>query len=83
METNKQKLSENIKYAAQLLAFCCVLLLLLLIMTPLIGLVGVMILAYTVYMRGVKQTVKDLKKGFSRTFNRNESEKSNSDTIDV
>jgi hypothetical protein len=80
METNK-KLPENIKYAAQLLAFCCVLLLL--IMTPLIGLVGVMILAYAVYMRGVKQTVKDLKKGFSRTFNRNESEKANSDTIDV
>lgn len=82
METNK-KLFENIKYAAQLLAFCCVLLLLLLIMTPLIGLIGVMILAYAVYLRGVKQTVKDLKEGFFRTFNRNESEKTNSDVIDV
>lgn len=82
METNK-KLFENIKYAAQLLAFCCVLLLLLLVMTPLIGLIGVMILAYAVYQRGVKQTVKDLKKGFSQTFSRNESEKANSNTIDV
>lgn len=82
METNK-KLFEDIKYAAQLLAFCCVLLLLLLIMTPLIGLIGVMILAYAFISGGVKQTVKDLKKGFSRTFNRNESEKANSDTIDV
>jgi hypothetical protein len=82
METNK-KLFEDIKYAAQLLAFCCVLLLLLLIMTPLIGLIGVMILAYAFISGGVKQTVKDLKKGFSQTFNRNESEKANSDTIDV
>lgn len=82
METNK-KLFEDINYAAQLLAFCCVLLLLLLIMTPLIGLIGVMILAYAFISGGVKQTVKDLKKGFSRTFNRNESEKANSDTIDV
>lgn len=82
---NMNKILEYTKCLAQLCLFGFCIIVALLVAIPLIGIIGVFIVGYSLYVNGLKTTVKNCEQGFYDCFatNKESPDSKDKDTIEI